>query len=154
MDGLFPCAGRSAREVRIMSHQLRNCGLIALAVCAVAFSNSQAQAGGRRTCYYQPGYYGYYSHYGNAWNPMPGTWVAPPAVADSTVASDGRYRYRSGYQAPAPAPVTVVAPAEPVYVAPGEPYYDDRASQPDRPIHFQDRSFEDQNRADRKIRGL
>lgn len=144
-----------------MSHVLRNCGLIALAVCAVGLWTCEVQAGGwRRDCNYQSGYNqsGYYQsgHYGDAWNPMPGTWVAAPVVTNPTVASDGRYRYRSGYEAPvaASAPAPVVVPAERVYVAPGQPYYYDPASQPNRPIHFQDRSFEDQNRADRKIRGL
>lgn len=133
-----------------MNGILRTCGMIALAACAIGVSWSEVEAGGRRrACYSQPTYYAPAT---TAWTPAPAYWAPAPVVANSTT-FDGRQRYRSGYQSPAAAPA-------PVYAAPvgqydrSEPYYGDRASQPDRPVHFQDRSFEDQNRADRKIRGL
>lgn len=111
---------------------------------------SEAHAGGRRWgCNNQLVYYAPAAN--SAWAPAPGNWAPAPVVTNTTTV-DGRQRYQSGYQAP------VAAPA-PVYVAPAQRYYDepnyyDPASQPDRPIHFQDRSSDDQNRADRKIRGL
>lgn len=88
-----------------MNRLLRTCGWGALLISAVCVA-SQAEAGGRRWCNYQSNSYypAYYSDVATA-----------PVAVGSTVTTDGRQRYQSGYQAP--------ATAAPVYVAPARAYH-------------------------------
>lgn len=137
-----------------MNRILRTTGLVALVACAAGVSISEAQAGGRRHCHCQQMTVAPAMSYSS---------TAPAVVYSNGVASngaaphvsaDGRERYQSAYQAP-------VAQTAPVYVAPAPVYYgnnyyrDNTYYGPEyRPQHFQDRTFQQQNSADRKIRGL
>jgi len=131
--------------------------------------------------YSQPVYYGYqqpiyygsnygptYTYWNGAnWSTAPSYWAPAPVVANSNITVDGRQRYQSGYQAPAtvvtpapvvnPAPVIIVDPARgpipPGGASPEDAFYNPVIA-PNHALHFENRSFEEQNRADRKQRGL
>jgi len=127
--------------------------------------------------YQQPMYYGSnygptYTYWNGAnWSTAPSNWAPAPVVANSNVTVNGRQRYQSGYQAPATvvspavtpapivntAPVIVVDPARgpipPGGAAPEDAFYNPVGA-PNHALHFENRSFEEQNRADRKQRGL
>ncbi len=119
-----------------MNGLFRTCGW-AVVACATCLSLSEAQAGGHRCgCRYH-----LYATPTMSCSPT-------PVVADSNATTDGRQRYQSAYQAPAGAPGT------PVYVAPAQPYYYYNNYNNSQAVRFQDRPFEEQIRADRKIRGL
>lgn len=126
-----------------MNSLFKTSGILALVACAISVSSSEAQAGGRRHCHYQQTYAAPAMTYS----------TGAPVVAESNTTVDGHQRYQSAYQAPANGPYA------PVYMAPAQTYYNGNGygnayQHRYRPLHFQDRTFEQQNSADRKILGL
>ena len=131
-----------------MKSILRTSGIVSLVACAVTLAVPEAQAGWRRNCHCQPSYQ-------TAYAAPAMTYSNAPVVADTAVNPDGRQRYQSAYQAPAPVNNTYA----PVYAAPARVYYgpsydNSNAIDAYRPLHFEDRTFQQQTSANRKIRGL
>lgn len=117
-----------------MNKQLRACGLAALVMSAMCLSLSEADAGGRRQACHCQSYYG---------APTANYSTTAPAATTADAVTEGRQRYQSAYQAPAPATH---------YYAPEPAYY--YGSSVQQKIPFQDQTFQQQLDAGRKIRGL